>query len=84
MQVAVLLPSCGEASRGTVREGLWLGQFSGMAAMTEVIVVHDLRPVLWGWAEWVGLGKGGRASPGLEERLVAIDVVQAIGRLSRT
>lgn len=62
-----------------VRDGLWLGQPSGMEEMAEEMVVQDFRPVLWGLAEWVGLGKGGRASPGLEERLVAIDVVQAIG-----
>jgi hypothetical protein len=44
---------------------LWLGQFGGMEAMAEVIVVCGFRPVVVGVEEWVGLGKGGRGSPGL-------------------
>lgn len=31
-----------------VRDGLWLGQPSGMEEMAEVMVVQDFRLVLWG------------------------------------
>ena len=34
--------------------------------MAWFIVVHGFRPVLAGSLEWVGDGKGGRTSPGLD------------------
>ena len=37
--------------------------------MASSIVVHGFRPVLAGSLEWVGAGKGGRTSPGLDARV---------------
>ena len=37
--------------------------------MASLIVVHGFRPVLAGSLEWVGAGKGGRTSPGLDARV---------------
>lgn len=54
-----------------VRLVSWLAEPAGMVSMALLIVVQDLRPVLRGCAEWVGLGKVGRASPGLWREIVS-------------
>ena len=40
-----------------------------------LIVVQGLSPVLVGFLEWVGFGKGGSGSPGLRDRLVNAKMV---------
>ncbi len=65
IQVAILSPDLGGWDRGMARWGLWLGQVGGMGAMAVVMVVQGGRSECVGWEVWVGLGKGGRGSPGL-------------------
>ena len=43
----------------------------GIFAMVSLIVVQAFRPVFSGLDEWVGVGKGGKTSPGLRKGIVS-------------
>ena len=65
MQVAILSPEDGGAFRWMAVKMSWFAHLGGIMEMADVIVTQGLRPVVAGSEEWVGIGKGGRASPGL-------------------
>ena len=66
-QLACEFPSLGGFCSCLNRETSWSSQNGGILLIASLIVVHGLRDVCSAEPECVGLGKGGRGSPGLGE-----------------